>query len=202
MTSVRRVDPARQIARPVVTRTPTPARMLVARRGPRHGPRSRKLPGPDRHLGDATRRAARVVVGRRVFVGERRVRRSIAIPLIPRSASGHPATGSLLVVYVPSKYNAGMSPVQGRRGRGRINIRVDPEQEARLRAAAEANGETLTGFLLAAAADRAEEVFQRASRVALSTAAFERFVAALDAPVEPMPTLQRYAKKPSPIPPR
>jgi uncharacterized protein (DUF1778 family) len=96
-----------------------------------------------------------------------------------------------------------MSPVeQEHRGRGRINIRVDPEQEARLRAAAEANGETLTGFLLTAAAERAEEVLARAGRIAVNSAAFERFVAALDAPVETMPTVERYAADPSPIPSR
>jgi uncharacterized protein (DUF1778 family) len=96
-----------------------------------------------------------------------------------------------------------MSPVeQERRGRGRINIRVDPEQEARLRAAAEANGETLTGFLLGAAAERAEEVLERAARIAVNGATFERFVTALDAPAEPMPTVERYAAEPSPIPSR
>ncbi len=87
-------------------------------------------------------------------------------------------------------------------GRGRINLRVGPEQEALLRAAAEANGQTLTGFLLAAAAERADEVLGRAGSIAVDMAAFERFVVALDGPVEPMPTLGRYAAEPSPIPPR
>jgi uncharacterized protein (DUF1778 family) len=84
--------------------------------------------------------------------------------------------------------------------RGRINLRVDPDQEARLRAAAEASGETLTGFLLSAAAERAEEVLVRAGQVAVSSAAFERFVAALDGDTEPIPVLSRYAGAPSPIP--
>ena len=88
------------------------------------------------------------------------------------------------------------------RNRGRINIRVDPEQAARLRAAGDVNGETLTGFLLGAAAQRAEEVLERAGRIAVNDAAFERFVAALDAPVETMPTVERHAAEPSPIPTR
>ncbi|MGC9155645.1 MAG: DUF1778 domain-containing protein, partial [Ferrimicrobium sp.] len=46
-----------------------------------------------------------------------------------------------------------MSAVEDRH-KGRINLRVDSDQEARLRAAAEANGESLTGFLLAAGAER------------------------------------------------
>ncbi|HUH71676.1 MAG TPA: DUF1778 domain-containing protein [Mycobacterium sp.] len=86
--------------------------------------------------------------------------------------------------------------------RGRINLRVDPNQEARLRAAAEANGETLTGFLLTAGIERAEAVLERVGRIAVSAAAFERFVTALDAKPEPMPILTRYAKEPSPIPSR
>ena len=81
-------------------------------------------------------------------------------------------------------------------------MRVDPNQEARLHAAAEANGETMTGFLLAAAADRAEEVFSRASRIAVSGDALGRFVAVLDGNPEPMSTLSRYAEQPSPIPSR
>jgi uncharacterized protein (DUF1778 family) len=85
---------------------------------------------------------------------------------------------------------------------GRINLRVEPHQEARLRAAAEANGETLTGFMLAAARERADNVLERANRIAISGAVFERFVAALDADVEPMSTLSRYAQEPSPIPSR
>lgn len=92
-----------------------------------------------------------------------------------------------------------MSSVE-HRSRGRINLRVDPRQEARLRAAAEATGETLTGFMLSAAGERADNVLERAGRIAVSRAAFERFVAALDAKVEPMPTLSRYAEEPSPIP--
>lgn len=84
--------------------------------------------------------------------------------------------------------------------RGRINLRVNPHQEARLRAAAEANGETLTGFLLAAGAERADEVLARAGSIEVSHEAFERFVAALDDPPAPMPTLTRYARKQSQLP--
>ncbi len=91
-----------------------------------------------------------------------------------------------------------MSPVE-HKGKARINLRVDPDQVARLRSAAEANGESLTGFLLAAGAERAEAVLDRASRVTLGAMAFERFVAALGHGPEPMPTLARYASEPGPI---
>jgi len=85
---------------------------------------------------------------------------------------------------------------------GRINMRVSERQERVLRAAAELSGETLTGFVLSVATERAEEVLERAQRIEVSAEAFERFVAALDAPPDEMPTLRRYAGKRSPIPPR
>jgi uncharacterized protein (DUF1778 family) len=104
-------------------------------------------------------------------------------------------------MYVLSEYNLVEMPVEHKR-EGRINLRVDPQQEAQLRAAAEANGESLTGFLLAAGAERAEAVLERTSRIALSATAFEQFVAALDAEPEAMPTLRRYVSEPGPIPTR
>jgi uncharacterized protein (DUF1778 family) len=79
------------------------------------------------------------------------------------------------------------------------NLRVDAGLQVGLRAAAEANGESLTGFVLAAAAVRAEEVLRRTGRIVVSTDAFERFIAALDDPAEAMPTLSRYSTKPNPI---
>jgi len=85
---------------------------------------------------------------------------------------------------------------------GRINLRVSERQERVLRAAADLTGETLTGFMLAAATDRAEEVVARAQRIEVSSETFRRFVAALEAPVEDMPSLGRYVRKRSPIPKR
>ena len=79
-------------------------------------------------------------------------------------------------------------------------MRVSERQERVLRAAADLSGETLTGFVLAVATERAEEVLARGQRIDLDVEAFERFVAALDGPVEVMPTLRRYAGEPSPIP--
>jgi uncharacterized protein (DUF1778 family) len=78
---------------------------------------------------------------------------------------------------------------------GRINMRVSGRQEQLLRSAAELTGETLTGFVLSAATERAETVLERAQRIELSAEAFDRFVAALDAPAEDMPTLRRHASR-------
>ena len=81
-------------------------------------------------------------------------------------------------------------------------MRVSERQERVLRAAADLSGETLTGFVLSVATERAEQVLERAQRINLSSEAFRRFAAALDAPAEDMPTLRRYAQAQSPIPAR
>jgi uncharacterized protein (DUF1778 family) len=94
-----------------------------------------------------------------------------------------------------------MSQVEPKRSR-RINMRVSDRQENILRAAAELSGETLTGFVLSVATERAQDVVERSQRIKVSTEAFERFVSALDGPVEDMPTVRRYAGKPSQIPSR
>ena len=79
-------------------------------------------------------------------------------------------------------------------------MRVSERQERVLRAAADLSGETLTGFVLSVATEQAEQVLERAHRIDIGRDAFERFVEALDAPAEDMPTLRRYAHTQSPIP--
>ena len=78
-------------------------------------------------------------------------------------------------------------------------MRVTSRQERVLRAAAELTGETLTGFVLSAATERAETVLERAERIEASAEAFRRFASALDKPAEDMLVLRRYASKKSPI---
>ena len=94
-----------------------------------------------------------------------------------------------------------MGQVESKR-QARINMRVSERQERVLRAAADLSGETLTGFVLGVATERAEQVLERANRIDVSVQAFERFVAALDAPVQEMPVVRRYARQRSPIPAR
>ena len=92
-------------------------------------------------------------------------------------------------------YNALMAQADSRRER-RLNMRVTQQQERVLRAAAELSGETLTGFVLSVATERAADVVARAQRIELGAESFDRFVAALDGPAEEMPTLRRYAGRP------
>jgi uncharacterized protein (DUF1778 family) len=79
-------------------------------------------------------------------------------------------------------------------------MRVSEHQERVLRAAADLSGETVTGFVLSVATERAEQVIERSQRINLSSEVFNRFAAALDAPVEEMPTLRRYVQTQSPFP--
>lgn len=92
-----------------------------------------------------------------------------------------------------------MSEIESSRPR-RLNMRVSERQERVLRAAADLSGETLTGFVLGAATERAEEILDRAQRIELGREAFTQFVEAIDGPAEEMPTLARYAREPGPIP--
>jgi uncharacterized protein (DUF1778 family) len=78
-------------------------------------------------------------------------------------------------------------------------MRVSERQERVLRAAADLSGETLTGFVLSVATERAEQVLERAQRINIGSEAFGRFVEALDAQAEEMPALRRYAKESSHI---
>lgn len=98
-------------------------------------------------------------------------------------------------------YNERVGQLESKR-EARINMRVSERQERLLRAAAELRGETLTGFVLGVATERAELVLEGARRIDLGAEAFERFVAALDEPTGEMPAVRRYARKRSPIPPR
>lgn len=86
-----------------------------------------------------------------------------------------------------------MTDTHAARSTGRLNMRVTPEQESLLRAAAVFSGESLSGFVLSAATHRAREVVAGARRIALDGDALVRFVQALDDAPEDLPVLRRYA---------
>jgi uncharacterized protein (DUF1778 family) len=76
----------------------------------------------------------------------------------------------------------------------RLDMRVSDEQNRLLRQAAADAGESLTGFILSAATERARQVIGQAHRVEVTMNTFQRFVQALDEPVQDMPVLRRYAR--------
>lgn len=93
--------------------------------------------------------------------------------------------------YVLGVYNSRMGVEVANR---RLNMRLSAEQEDLLREAASRQGQSVTGFVLAAATERARELLDTAERIELSRRAFESFLRALDEPVAAMPTLHGYAR--------
>lgn len=85
-------------------------------------------------------------------------------------------------------------PPTGRRTERRLNFRVSPSLDDRLRLAAAMSHQTVTDFVLQAAAAHADEVLM--ARTAVPSDYFDELIAALDAPIEPMPELARVAAKP------
>jgi uncharacterized protein (DUF1778 family) len=78
----------------------------------------------------------------------------------------------------------------------RIDVRVSAEQDAVIREAAALAGQTVTGFLLDAAQDRAREVIDERRDLVMSKATFARFAGALDAPGEPASELVELFRLP------
>lgn len=76
----------------------------------------------------------------------------------------------------------------------RLNFRVRPDTERRLRAAAAACSESLTDFVISAAEQRADEVL--ATRTMVPSDYFDDLLAALDEPVEPNEALHTAANRP------
>ncbi len=78
----------------------------------------------------------------------------------------------------------------------RIELRADPEREQRIRFAAELNHQSLSSFVLDAAAARAEQVIAAASATVVPSEFFDELWAALDAPPSPNEALAKRARSP------
>jgi uncharacterized protein (DUF1778 family) len=76
----------------------------------------------------------------------------------------------------------------------RIELRADPERERRIRHAAELEHQSVSAFVLEAAADRAEEVIASASATPVPSDFFDLLWDALTDPPQPNPALQRRAR--------
>lgn len=76
----------------------------------------------------------------------------------------------------------------------RLNFRVRPDTEHRLRAAAAATDQSLTDFVISAAEARADEVL--ASHTLVPADYFDQLLAALDEPVTPNEALRTLARRP------
>lgn len=78
----------------------------------------------------------------------------------------------------------------------RIDVRVTDEQDAVIREAAAASGQTVSAFLLSAAERRARSVLDERRHVVMSARAFSAFAAALDEPGEHVPALHELLDLP------
>ncbi|MBG3876208.1 DUF1778 domain-containing protein [Desulfovibrio oxamicus] len=79
-----------------------------------------------------------------------------------------------------------------------INLRVPPEQKAIIDLAAALAGKNRTAFILEHAVRSAEELLLEKSHFQLSTAQWDAFQAALDAPVRDNPALEHLLATPAP----
>ncbi|MDP8930530.1 MAG: DUF1778 domain-containing protein [Actinomycetota bacterium] len=79
--------------------------------------------------------------------------------------------------------------------RHRLEVRVTPEQDALIRQAAELEDTTMTAFVLDTVTTRAKGVIKQRQDLVLSNEAFDRFIAELDKPAEPVPELVELFEK-------
>lgn len=85
-----------------------------------------------------------------------------------------------------------MSAIRSRR----IDVRVTDEQDAIIREAAAAEGQTVTTFLLGAAEARARMVLDQRRHLVMSDRAFAAFAAALDTPGEKVTAISELLSLP------
>jgi len=77
----------------------------------------------------------------------------------------------------------------------RINMRIDEENLALIKEAADANGQDMTSFVLGAALDRARRVVLEARVTRLTPSEAERLEAALDAEPRVIPELAELLRE-------
>ena len=84
--------------------------------------------------------------------------------------------------------------------RHRLEVRVTSEQDALVRQAADLEGVTVSAFVLETVTAKANRVVRDRRDVVLSNAAFDKFIAELDKPAEPVVELvelfRRHPKLP------
>jgi uncharacterized protein (DUF1778 family) len=84
--------------------------------------------------------------------------------------------------------------------RHRLEVRVTPEQDALIRQAADLEDTTVTAFVLDTVTTRARKVIKQNQDLILSNDAFDRFIAELDKPAEPVPELIELFRRNPPLP--
>jgi uncharacterized protein (DUF1778 family) len=75
------------------------------------------------------------------------------------------------------------------RKRHRVEVRVNTQQDALIRQAADLENTTVTAFVLDSVTARAEQVVRRHRDLVLANEDFDRFITELDKPAAPVPEL-------------
>lgn len=81
----------------------------------------------------------------------------------------------------------------------RFNLRASAQQQLLIRQAAEATDSTVTDFILGSVLESAERVLADRKWFVASEEQWAEFQALLDAPLEPMPKLQRLLRREDPF---
>jgi uncharacterized protein (DUF1778 family) len=90
------------------------------------------------------------------------------------------------------------TPGTARRKEARLAMRLTPDQDALIRDAASAAGQSLTEFVTTAAVTRAEDTLADRRVFRLDGAAWAEFNAILDQPAKRVPELARLLGEPAP----
>lgn len=80
----------------------------------------------------------------------------------------------------------------------RVNLRVAPGDDALLRRAADAIGQSLSDFLVEGGRERAERLLADRTRFALGDDAWARFCDALERPAQAKPAVVDLFRRPAP----
>jgi uncharacterized protein (DUF1778 family) len=91
-----------------------------------------------------------------------------------------------------------MPPVQQKRKRDTLNLRIKPELRLLIDRAADATGRNRTDFVLGAARRAAEEALLDRTNFAVDAKTYAEFLARLDAPPRPNARLRRALQTPAP----
>ena len=78
----------------------------------------------------------------------------------------------------------------------KLDLRLSPEAKEKLQAAASASQRSVSEFVLESALARADEALADRRSFGLNAAQWKEFMAALDAPPRPLPSLKRLLKEP------
>jgi uncharacterized protein (DUF1778 family) len=79
--------------------------------------------------------------------------------------------------------------------RHRLEVRVNPEQDALIRQAADLEATTVSAFVLETVTARAKKVIREHQDLVLSAEVYDRFIAELDKPPEAVPEIVELLRR-------